>query len=102
MSFVLPGVDDVFASLFLPVSILIRDDFPTLDLPVKAYSGLSDPGPSWYLELLLINVADFICIRQSYANPLRNPDRVLFLVSSYAVLLRTNKKGTVRAILWCV
>ena len=27
------------ASPFLPVNILIRDDFPTLDLPIKANSG---------------------------------------------------------------
>jgi hypothetical protein len=38
---VLPGVEDVIANLFLPVSILIRLDLPTFDLPMKAYSGRS-------------------------------------------------------------
>ena len=39
MSLVLPGVPDVIASFALPQSMFIRDDFPTLDLPMKANSG---------------------------------------------------------------
>jgi hypothetical protein len=41
---VFPGVDDVFASLLLLVSILIRLDLPTLERPIKAYSGLLSDG----------------------------------------------------------
>lgn len=36
---VFPGVAEVFASVELPQSILMRDDFPTFDLPMKANSG---------------------------------------------------------------
>ena len=44
MSSVLPGVEDVFASLRLFVSILIKLDLPTLDRPMKAYSGFVSFG----------------------------------------------------------
>jgi hypothetical protein len=44
MSFVLPGDDEIFARLSLPLSILMREDLPTLLLPIKAYSGLSGFG----------------------------------------------------------
>ena len=35
-----PGERETRANFFRPVSILIRDDLPTFDLPVKAISGL--------------------------------------------------------------
>ena len=44
MSSVLPGVDEVFANLRLLVSMLIRLDLPTLERPMKAYSGLVSFG----------------------------------------------------------
>jgi hypothetical protein len=37
-------VADVFARFFCPVIKLIRDDLPTLLLPIKAYSGRSGAG----------------------------------------------------------
>jgi len=43
MSFVLPGDAEVFARSLLQ-SMLMRDDLPTLLLPIKAYSGLSGFG----------------------------------------------------------
>jgi hypothetical protein len=39
MACVFPGVADVFANPFLLVIMLMREDFPTLDLPIKANSG---------------------------------------------------------------
>ena len=44
MVIVLPGVEDVFASCFLLVNILINEDLPTLERPMKAYSGLLAAG----------------------------------------------------------
>ena len=35
----LPGVEDVMASLLLPLKLLISDDLPTFDLPMNANSG---------------------------------------------------------------
>ena len=52
---VFPGVEDIFASAVLSVSILIREDFPTFDRPIKAYSGISAGGQSSGVTLLLIN-----------------------------------------------
>jgi hypothetical protein len=42
-----------FASLALRVSILIDDDLPTFDLPIKAYSALSGLGHPSTLGLLI-------------------------------------------------
>ena len=39
MSKVFPGVAEVMASLGFLVSMLMRLDFPTLERPMKAYSG---------------------------------------------------------------
>jgi hypothetical protein len=44
INLVFPGVVEILASECHPVSILIRDDFPTLDLPRNAYSGLEGFG----------------------------------------------------------
>jgi len=41
---VFPGVEDVFANLLLFVRRFINDDFPTLDLPINANSGVSFVG----------------------------------------------------------
>ena len=41
---VLPGVADVMANAFLCVSILIKLLFPTLLLPISAYSGKFTSG----------------------------------------------------------
>ena len=44
MSIVLPGVADVCASCRLPVSMLMSDDLPTLERPMKAYSCMAEAG----------------------------------------------------------
>ena len=49
---VLPGVCDTLANDFRLVSILINDDFPTLERPIKAYSGLSASGQPLNLTAL--------------------------------------------------
>lgn len=41
---VLPGDEDVLARLCLQVKVLIREDFPTLDLPANATSGSEFAG----------------------------------------------------------
>ena len=47
MSCVFPGFTAVFASSLRFVSILIKEDFPTLDLPIKAYSCRSEGGKGY-------------------------------------------------------
>src|SRR3954471_6181264 len=64
MSFVLPGEAEVFARSLLQ-SILIRDDFPTLLLPMKAYSGLSGLGVFSTDGLDITYSACFIIMQQS-------------------------------------
>ena len=39
-----PGVEEILASCFFPVSIFINEDFPTLLLPMNANSALSGAG----------------------------------------------------------
>lgn len=51
---VLPGVEEILAKPFIPQSILIKEDFPTLERPIKAYSGLSAGGQSSNFALLLM------------------------------------------------
>lgn len=62
MSWVFPGRPDVLAKPFLWVSILIKEDFPTLERPIKAYSGNWSFGQFVTLELLITKSADFIFI----------------------------------------
>ena len=62
MSIVYPGVAEDMASPFLPVSILIRLDFPTLERPMKAYSGNVPPGHFLTSVLLMTNSALVISI----------------------------------------
>ena len=61
-SLVFPGVEEVIASFFLPVSMLISEDFPTFDLPMNANSGNLAAGLSDTLVLLPANVALVIFI----------------------------------------
>jgi demethylmenaquinone methyltransferase/2-methoxy-6-polyprenyl-1,4-benzoquinol methylase len=58
----LPGVPDVLASLLWLVIILIREDLPTLERPIKAYSGLSGLGQSSTFTLLIKYFAERISI----------------------------------------
>ena len=62
MSMVFPGVAEVMASPFLPVSILMRLDFPTLERPMKAYSGNVPAGHFRTSVLLMTNSAFVISI----------------------------------------
>ena len=59
---VLPGVADVMANAFLCVSILIKLLFPTLLLPISAYSGKFTSGHISARLLLVIKSAVLICI----------------------------------------
>jgi hypothetical protein len=65
MSCVLPGVCDVLANPFFAVSILMSDDLPTFDRPIKAYSGFTGGGSFDIWVLLQMNSADFTIIVQS-------------------------------------
>ena len=62
MSMVFPGVAEGMASPFLPVSILMRLDFPTLERPMKAYSGNVPAGHFRTSVLLMTNSAFVISI----------------------------------------
>jgi hypothetical protein len=64
----LPGVEEVFASFWLSLSILINDDFPTLLRPMKANSGLSGGGHILTSGLLITYVAVLITIGARYSN----------------------------------
>jgi len=57
MSLVFPGVEDVFARFFFPVSMLISDDFPTLERPMNACSGRVGFGQSFIVGAELWNLA---------------------------------------------
>ena len=52
---VFPGVELVLANAFRPVNILISELLPTLERPMKVYSGRSASGHSWSLALDLTN-----------------------------------------------
>ena len=49
MSCVFPGVPEILANAFLSVNMLISDDLPTFDLPIKQYSGKCELGTSIYV-----------------------------------------------------
>ena len=66
MSSVLPGVDDVLASLRLFVSMLMRLDLPTFDLPMKAYSGFVSLGHIDTIGAESVNSACLISMLQRY------------------------------------
>ena len=61
-SWVLPGVDEVFASPLRPVSMFMREDFPTLERPMKANSGSPEEVLWETLVLLPAKVASVIII----------------------------------------
>ena len=52
INWVLPGVCEVFASPFRCTSMLISEDLPTFERPIKAYSGNSGAGNLSVLVLL--------------------------------------------------
>ena len=51
---------EVFANFLLLVSMLIKLDLPTLERPIKAYSGAWVEGHFPTEELLMTNSADLI------------------------------------------
>ena len=61
-SLVLPGVEEVIASLLLPHRALMSEDLPTLDLPMNANSGSFLRGFWQTLVLLPANLASEIFI----------------------------------------
>lgn len=65
MSCVLPGVAEVLAIDFRLHSILIKEDLPTFERPINAYSGISGFGHFSKLVLLTTNSASLIIIEQS-------------------------------------
>ena len=62
INIVFPGVAEVIASDFRPVSILISDDLPTLERPIKAYSGIPVSGHLLTSVLLITKRAFFTSI----------------------------------------
>jgi hypothetical protein len=59
---VLPGVLDVLANPLRDVSILSKEDLPTFERPMKAYSGRSGGGQADNWVLLLKKRASRISI----------------------------------------
>src|SRR5690606_12038538 len=57
ISWVLPGFCEVFAKPFLLVNALMREDFPTFERPIKAYSGKFGAGNLSTSVLLTTNSA---------------------------------------------
>jgi hypothetical protein len=53
-------VADTLARSFFPVSIFSKDDFPTLDRPMKAHSGIITSGHSANVGALISKVAVWI------------------------------------------
>ena len=62
MALVFPGSPEVFASFEKPVIMLIREDFPTFDRPIKPNSGILVFGQSLSVGLLFTKVAERIII----------------------------------------
>ena len=60
-----PGVEDVLASFFLPVNMLIKEDLPTFDLPMKANSGSPSIGHFLYVVFDTKKETLFISIIQN-------------------------------------
>ena len=74
MDWVLPGVELVLANFFLFTRVLMREDLPTLDLPAKAISGLSDSGYWLSLKALIRNSTSILTQTRRYFHqgPLSN------------------------------
>jgi hypothetical protein len=60
MVWVLPGVEDVLANFLRSTNMLIRDDLPTLERPMKANSGRLVSGHFRQSVELVTNSADDI------------------------------------------
>jgi hypothetical protein len=50
-----PGFPDIFANFFFLQIELIKDDFPTFERPIKAYSGINSFGQFFIFGLLEMN-----------------------------------------------
>ncbi len=57
-----PGLPDVLAISLRTHNIFIKEDFPTFDLPINAYSGNTGAGHLLKSVLLITNWADLISI----------------------------------------
>ena len=62
MSSVLPGFEDALAKSFWLHNRLMRDDFPTFDRPINAYSGMFPGGHFLKSELDMTNSAVLIIV----------------------------------------
>ena len=62
ISWVRPGVELIFTRRLRFKRVLIREDLPTLERPVKAISGKTAEGYWDGLTALLTNSADFMII----------------------------------------
>ncbi len=80
---VFPGVPDVLAKPAWRVSILMSEDLPTLERPMKAYSGLSGLGQSDTSGLLIMYLAETISME------------VVQLHRNFATMQATQKYGQV-------
>ncbi len=65
ISWVHPGLELVFTRPFRLTRVLIKEDFPTLDLPAKAISGSPCSGYWEGFAALFINSADCIFMEAS-------------------------------------
>jgi hypothetical protein len=73
INWVRPGVALVFTRRLRFNRVLIREDLPTLERPVKAISGNTGAGYCSGLTALLTNSADFIIIFARTPNILSEP-----------------------------
>lgn len=71
MRVVFPGLEDTLANLLCPVSKLIKEDLPTLERPIKAYSGRSGFGHLSTEGLLMMYCAVLISIAVKNEVPYR-------------------------------
>ncbi len=65
---VFPGLELVLARFTLFIMELIKELFPTLDLPMKAYSGKFGSGQSCHFPLLFTNSAVLMTIYDFFSN----------------------------------
>jgi hypothetical protein len=62
-----PGRFEIRASFLFPVSMLIRDDLPTLDRPITANSGMHGGGHAFKVTALPTYVAEFTFVNKDAA-----------------------------------
>lgn len=67
MVWVLPGWEDILANPLRFISVLMREDFPTLDLPQKASSILSFCGSLLVIPQTVSNSSDRMTITFSFS-----------------------------------